>query len=210
MPNVSQELLRSYPANQRKVRRNFTGSSPRPFTSEQKNCERFIKMNGHICERNFGRHAGVECGLAEFRRNFPSNSLSPIAGDIAKVDAGMAADTMCLNHGTTCRSALTRRVRQRRCRRCLDNCNSISHRRDGERPHRPMPRQPSRNSPPLLAISRAVKPPPTFAAASASSTRWGCPSSARAAARSTTALTSTSACNRISAEGGPGRRLYGP
>jgi hypothetical protein len=39
---------------------------------------------------------------------------------------------------------------------------------------------------------------------------WDFRSSARAAAKSMTALISMLGCSRISAEGGPGRRLYGP
>jgi hypothetical protein len=61
-----------------------------------------------------------------------------------------------------------------------------------------------------LAISPAVKPPSMSAAACAFSVTWEFPSSARAAVRSMTALISMRECSRISAEGGPGRRLYGP
>jgi hypothetical protein len=59
-------------------------------------------------------------------------------------------------------------------------------------------------------FSPAVKPAPMSAVACGSSMAWDFPSSARAAVRSMTALISMLGCSRISAEGRPERRLYGP
>jgi hypothetical protein len=120
------------------------------------------------------------------------------------------ADMMAVNCKTTCRVALTVRVR-RTGRRRSSSCRSIFHRL-GVTVNRHCPgrrRAPSRWLR-LHATSPAARLPPMCVAACASLTAWGCPSSARAAASSTTALIWTSACSRISAEGGPGRRLYGP
>ena len=120
------------------------------------------------------------------------------------------ADIIAGNRKTTCRIALTMRV-CRRGRRRLRSCRSIFH-RPGIAENRQCPGQ--RRSfiqrPRLHATSPAARQLPMCVAAYDSSTAWDCPSSARAAASFTTALIWTSACSRISAEGGPGRRFYGP
>jgi transposase InsO family protein len=104
-----------------------------------------------------------------------------------------------------------RRMTNQQIPRCpRDSYRSTSRSRQRRIHGRPTPFQKVRRLPHPPAISLAVKQPPTSAAACGSWIPWDCPSSARAAARSTTGLISTNECSRISAEGGPGRRLYGP
>ncbi len=94
----------------------------------------------------------------------------------------------------SCRFARTFRICDKIPLCPRDSCRSISRRRYRNHRHLvrslPAPSEKFRWLPDPLATSLAMKPPPMSAAVCDSSMAWDCPSSARAAARSTTALIS--------------------
>jgi hypothetical protein len=160
----------------------------------------------------------TKCGL---RKSFAENTAKPSPTKFPScviVDAGKAP---MKSLGTThhelsrsmemsCRLAQTHRPCDMNPLRFRDSCRSTSLGLNRNVHKRALPSEKFRRAPHPPAISPAAKPPPTSAAVSDSSMAWVFPSFLRAAARSTTGLISMPICSRISAEGGPGRRLYGP